>query len=106
MREVVYAGHVLSNLERKPISRKLAAIEHWKKPKTMSELRAYPGVLQLLLGYIMFHADYAAPMTAMRKGKREESGKGSKKALVWNEESNPAFEGIKQGLLSALGLHP
>ena len=51
------------------------------------------------------YAEYAAPMTAMLKGYREETKKGSKKALVWNEESNRACEGMKQALLSAVGLH-
>ena len=44
-------------------------------------------------------------MTAMLKGNREETKKGSKKALVWNDESDRAFEGTKQALLSAVGLH-
>ena len=30
--------------------------------------------------------------------------KGSKKALVWNEESDRAFEKMNQALLSAMGL--
>ena len=34
-----------------------------------------------------------------------ETKKGSKKPLVWNEESDPVFEGMKQVLLSAVGLH-
>ena len=44
-------------------------------------------------------------MTAVLRDNREEIYKGSKKALVWNEESNCAFEGMKQTLLSAVGLH-
>ena len=44
-------------------------------------------------------------MTTMLKGNREESKKGSKRALVWNDESDRAFEGMKQALLSAVGLH-
>ena len=48
--EVVFAGHVVGNGQRKPIPGKVAAIEHWEKPKTVSELRAVLGVLQLLLG--------------------------------------------------------
>ena len=51
------------------------------------------------------YADYAAPVTTMLKGNREETKKGSKKALVWDEESYRAFEGMKQALLSAVGLH-
>ena len=34
-----------------------------------------------------------------------ETKKGSKKPLVWNEESDPVFEGMKEVLLSAVGLH-
>ena len=44
-------------------------------------------------------------MTTMLKGNRAETKKGSKKALVWNEESDRAFEAMKQALLSAVGLH-
>ena len=51
------------------------------------------------------YAEYAAPMTTMLKGNREETKKGSKKALVWTAESDRAFEGMKQALLSAVGLH-
>ena len=57
------------------------------------------------LQYIKMYAEYAAPMMTMLKGNREETKKGSKKALVWNEESDRAFEGMKQALLSAVGLH-
>ena len=42
-------------------------------------------------GYIRMYAEYAAPMTTMLKGNREETKKGSKRALVWNAESDRAF---------------
>ena len=83
--EVVFAGHVVGNGQRKPIAGKVAAIEHWEKPKTVSELRAYLGFCNYYSGYIKMYAEYAAPMTAMLKGNREETKKGSKKALVWND---------------------
>ena len=44
-------------------------------------------------------------MTTMLKGNWEEFKKGSKKAVVWNEESDRAFKGMKQVLLSGVGLH-
>ena len=83
----------------------MAAIEHWEKPKTVSELRAYLGFCNYYSGYIKMYAEYAAPMTTMLKGNREETKKGSKKALVWDADSDRAFEGMKQALLSAVGLH-
>ena len=85
----------LGDGQRKPIPGKIAAIEQWKKPRTESELRAYLGFCNYYSGYIRMYAEYAAAMTR----------KGSKKALVWNEESDHAFEGMKQALLSAVGLH-
>ena len=50
------------------------------------------------------YAEYASPKTAILKGNREETKKGSKQALVWNEESDCTSEGTKQALLSAVGL--
>ena len=44
-------------------------------------------------------------MLAMLKGTQEETKKGSTKPVVWNDESDRAFEGMKQALLSAVGLH-
>ena len=103
--EVVSAGHVVGNGQRKPIPGKVAAIEHWEKLKTVSELRAYLRVCNYYSGYIKMYATYAAPMTAMLKDNREETKKGSKKAVVRNEESDCAFEVMEQVLLSTVGLH-
>ena len=103
--EVVFAGHVVGNGQQKPIPGKVPAIEHWEKPKTVSELRAYSGLCNYYSGYIKMYAEYAAPITTMLKGNRGWTKKGSKKALVRNEESDRAFEGMKQALLSAVGLH-
>ena len=41
--EVVFAGHVVGNGQRKPRPGMVTAMEHWEKPKTVSELRAYLG---------------------------------------------------------------
>ena len=71
----------------------------------VSELRAYLGFCNYYSGYIKMYAEYAAPMTTLLKGNREETRKGSRKALVWTAESDRAFEGMKQALLSAVGLH-
>ena len=104
VRQVVFASHVVDNWQRQPIPGKVAAIEHWEKPKMVSELRAYLRFCNHYWGYIKMLAEYAAPMTAMLSGNREETKKGSKKALVWNAESYRAPEGLKQALLSAVGL--
>ena len=101
----VFPGHVVGNGQQKPIPGKVAAIENWEKLKTVSELRAYLGFCNYYSGYIKMYAEYAAPIMTMLKGNREETKKGFQKALVWNEDSDLAFEGMKQALLSAVGLH-
>ena len=103
--EVVFAGHIVGTGQRKPIPGKVAAIEHCEKPKTVSKLRAYLGFCKYYSGYIKMYAEYAAPMTTRLKGNGEETKKGSEKAVVWNEESDHALQGMKQALLSAVGLH-
>ena len=104
--EVVFAGHVVGIGQRKPITGKVAAIEHREKPKTVFARRVYLEFCNYYSAYIKMYADYAAPMTAMLKGNREENKKGSKKALVWNKKSDRAFLGLKEALLSAVVLHP
>ena len=69
--KVVFAGHAVGNGQRKPIPGKVTVIEHWEKPKTVSELRAYQGFCNYYWRYIKMYAAYAAPMTAMFKGNRE-----------------------------------
>ena len=82
VREVVCAGHVVCGGQGKTIPVKVVAIEHWDKPRTVSELRAYLGFCNYYSGYINIYAEYAAPMTAMLKSNREKTKKGSKKAVV------------------------
>ena len=55
-REVVVAGDVVGNGQRKPIHGGVAANEHWEKPKTVSELRAYLGFCNYNSGYIKIYA--------------------------------------------------
>ena len=80
--EVVFAGHVVGDGQQKPISGKVAALEHCKKPKTVSDLGAYLAFCNYYSGYIKMYAEDAAPMTAMLKGNWGETKKGSKKGLV------------------------
>ena len=55
--EVVFAGHVVGRRQHKPMTAKVAAIEHLGKPKTVSELRAYLGFCNYYSGYIKMYAE-------------------------------------------------
>ena len=87
VREVVFARQVVGNGQRKPIPGKVAAIEHWEKPKRVSELREYLGICKCYSGYIRIYAGSTAPITAMLKGNREETKKGSKS--LWSGMISP-----------------
>ena len=103
--KVFFAGHVFDTGQRKPIPGKVAAPEHRKTPKMVSGLRAYLRLCNYYSVKSTMYAEYAAHITAMLKGNQEETRKGSKKMLVWKEESDRAVERMKQALLSAVGLH-
>ena len=68
-------------------------------------LRAYLGFRNYYSGYIKMYAEYAAPMAAILKANREETNKGSKKALVWNVDVDSTFDRMKHALPFAVGLH-
>ena len=50
------------------------------------------------------YAEMAAPMTALLKGNRDETKKGSKKPIIWDDEANDAFQAMKRALLDKLKL--
>ena len=41
VKEVEFAGHVVGHEQRRPIPGKLAALNHWERPTTISELRSF-----------------------------------------------------------------
>ena len=69
--EVVFAGHVVGNGQWKTIPEKVAAIEYWEKPNTVSGLWAYLGFCNYYLGYFKMDAENAASVTALLKGNSE-----------------------------------
>ena len=43
-------------------------------------------------------------MTALLKGNRDETKKGSRRPIIWDDEANDAFEAMKRALLDKLKL--
>ena len=74
--QVVFAGHVVGSGERKPIPGRVAAIEHWEKLKTVSQLRAYLGFCNYYSGYIKMYAEYAAIIDRHAQGQPGEDREG------------------------------
>ena len=102
--EVEFAGHVVGMGQRKPIPGKIAAVENWERPKTVSEMRAFLGFCNYYSGYVRMYEETAAPMTALLKGNRDETKKGSNKPIIWDDKASDAFEAMKRALLDKLKL--
>ena len=52
VKEVEFAGHVVGHRQRRPMPGKLASLHHWKRPKTISELRSFMGFCNYYSGYV------------------------------------------------------
>ena len=50
--EAEFAGHVVGHGQREPMPGKLAALRHWEKPHTISELRSFMGCCNYYSGYV------------------------------------------------------
>ena len=90
--------------QRKPIPGKIAAVENEKGPRTVSEMRASLGFCNYYSGYVQMYAEVAAPMTALLNSYRDETKKGGKKPVIWEDEANDAFQAMKRALLEKLKL--
>ena len=103
-REVEFAGHVVGHGQCRPMPGKFAALRHWEKPQTISELRSFMGFCKYFSGYVRMYADLSGPLHRMLQVGKFDGRKGSKKQLAWTTEAEEAFDKLKERLLGQLGL--
>ena len=104
-REVEFCGHVLFNGTRRPMPKKLSAIQNWEAPKNVTQMRGFLGFTNYYAIYIPGYADLAAPLQEKLKLPRGEGKAGSKKAISWTPEDQQAFDKIKEVLCGSLSLN-
>jgi len=104
VQEVEYCGHILGQGRRRPAPGKMTALEKWRLPQVVTELRSFLGFCNWYGDYIPMFADLAAPLHAMLQLKRSEAKKGSMIKLKWSEEGILAFQKLKKALLEKLEL--
>ena len=104
VKEVEFAGHVVRHGQRRPMPGKLAAVNHWERPTTISELRSFMGFCNYYLGYVRMYAELSGPLHKMLQVGKFDGRKGGKKKLAWTTEAEEAFETPKRTLLGKLGL--
>ncbi|XP_038139940.1 uncharacterized protein K02A2.6-like [Cyprinodon tularosa] len=90
--EVEYLGHIINAEGLHPVQSKIKAIEEAPQPTTVTELKAYLGLLNYYNKFLPNLATHLAPLHQLLK-------KGAQWA--WNKEQEDAFRLSKQMLKSA-----
>ena len=67
-------------------------------------MRAFLGFWNYYSGYVCMYAEMAASMTALLRGNRDQTKKGSKKPIIGDDEVNDASEAMERALLDKLRL--
>ena len=104
VKEVEFAGHVVGHGQRRPMPGKLAALNHWERPTTISALRSLMGFCNYCSNYVQMYAKTSGPLHKMLQVGKFDGRKGSKKKLGWTTEAEEALETLKRTLLGKLAL--
>ncbi|GAU37353.1 hypothetical protein TSUD_395350 [Trifolium subterraneum] len=90
--EVKFLGHVISQGGVSVDPSKVEAVLNWERPRTVSEVRSFLGLVGYYRRFILGFSEIALPLTRLtRKGV----------AFVWDELCKNSFNLLKQKLTSA-----
>ena len=67
LKSVEFCGSLLENGTRRPSPGKLVAIQKWKRPETITELRGFLGCCNFYHTFVPNYAKFAAPLTELLK---------------------------------------
>ncbi|RWS00423.1 hypothetical protein B4U79_11538, partial [Dinothrombium tinctorium] len=87
-----------------PVEERVKAIREFPKPDSIRQLRRFLGMINFYRRFIEKAAHHLAPLNALLKGHKNESGK---RLIEWTKETENSFEHIKEELSNATLLnHP
>ena len=89
-REVAYPGHIVDKEGSRPNPEKLAALESWPTPTTVTGVRSFIGFCSYYRKYIRGFAEIARPLHALTK-------KSVK--FTWKPEHTEAFDQLRNELV-------
>ena len=78
LKSVEFCGSLLENGTRRPSPGKLVAIQKWKRPETITELRGFLGCCNFYHTFVPNYVKFAAPLTELLKVGRDAGKAGSK----------------------------
>jgi hypothetical protein len=90
--QVTFLGHLLSREGIKKSPDFTKKISDYSKPKTVSELRQFLGLLNFLRKFVHNCSVISKPVSALIGGPK-------KQVLVWTDEMSASFEQLKEALL-------
>lgn len=87
--QIEFVGHVLSSSGIRPTESRIAAIERFREPRNISELRSFLGLVTYVGRFIPSLADKTEPLRKLlRTGEK----------FIWKQHHSQAFEGIKASI--------
>ena len=102
--EVVFPGHVVGHGQRRPMPGNLAALNHWERPTTISELRSFMGFCNYYSGYLRMYAELSGTLHkvlqvgmfqgAQREQEKAGLDKGVGRSIGDAQENSPRKVGI------------
>ena len=104
LQSVEFCGSVLEDGTRRPAPGKMAALQLWERPKTITQLRAFLGCCNYYHGFLPLYAKFSGPLTELLKVGKIEGKKGSQVKLKWTPECEEAFTGLKEALANVVTL--
>ena len=89
--EVPYVGYIVGQNGIKADPKKVQAIRHFPRPKNLTELRSFMGLVNQLGNFSSEISCYATPLRSLMKKRNE---------FLWSSEHDNAFENIRTALVS------
>ena len=91
-REVHYLGHVVSEKGIQTDPEKIRAIEEWKEPTTMTDVRSFLGICSYYRKFVPNFATIARPLVQLTE---------KNSVFRWEDEQKQAWNDLKKRLISA-----
>ena len=102
---VDFSGSLLDNGTRRPSPGKGVAIQKWKRPGTITELRGFLGSCNFYHTFVPNYAKFAAPLTELLKVGRDAGKAGSKVRVKWTDECEETFHHLEAAPCKVATLH-
>ena len=91
--KITYLGHIVLSKGIETDPRKVDAVRNWTVPKTVTDVRSFPGFTNHYRRFIKGYASVAKPLNILVSGANASHKKVS---IEWTEECQAAFDKLKE----------